>query len=274
MGRVVDDEICRKNIFMVKFFQKGFKLIIDTHTHLDNEKFKDDVEEVIKRAIENGVKKFIIPAADPKDLPRAIELAEKYEDIYFAVGVHPIDIEKYEDSLLIDYINHPKCVAVGEIGLDYHWEKEKSKQLKQQEIFAKQIEIALKYNKPVIVHIREATEDSIKIIEKYPEIKGVFHCFNAAEQLLKFSENFYYGIGGVITFKNAKKLVNVFPKIPKERVIIETDSPYLTPHPFRGQRNEPMYTTYVRDKIAELWDIDKKEVEKITTQNAKRLFNI
>ena len=249
-------------------------MIIDTHTHLDNVKFIDDVDKVIKRAIENGVKKFIIPAADPKDLPRAIELAEKYDEIYFALGVHPVDTQKYEDELLLKYINHPKCVAVGEIGLDYHWVKEKEKQIKQQELFARQIEIALEYKKPIIVHIREATEDSIKVIEKYPKIMGVFHCFNAAEQLLKFSENFYYGIGGVITFKNARKLVNVFPKIPKNRVIIETDAPYLTPHPYRGQRNEPFYTTLVRDKIAELWEVSKEEVEEITTQNAKRLFNI
>ena len=249
-------------------------MIIDTHTHLDNVKFKDDVDEVIKRAEEAGVKKFIIPAADPKDLPRAVELSEKYENIYFAVGVHPIDIDKYEDKLLLDYINHKKCVAVGEIGLDYHWEKEAKQQEKQQELFARQIEIALKHNKPIIVHIREATEDSIKILDKYPEVKGVLHCFNAAEQLLKFKENFYYGIGGVITFKNAKKLINVFPKIPKERVIIETDAPYLTPHPYRGQRNEPFYTTLVRDKIAELWETTPEEVEKITTENAERLFNI
>ena len=249
-------------------------MIIDTHTHLDNIKFIDDVDEVIKRAIDNNVKKFIIPAADPKDLPRAIELSEKYDEIYFAVGVHPVDIDKYEDRLLIDYINHPKCVAVGEIGLDYHWVKEKEKQLKQQDFFKRQIEIALKYDKPIIVHVREATEDSYKIVEKYPEVKGVFHCYNAAHQLLDFSDRFYYGIGGVITFKNARKLVEVFPKIPKDRVIIETDAPYLTPHPFRGKRNEPMYTIYVRDKIAELWGIEKEEVEKITTENAKRLFEI
>ena len=249
-------------------------MIVDTHTHLDNVKFKDDVDEVIKRAEEAGVKKFIIPAADPKDLPRAVELSEKYENVYFAVGVHPIDIDKYEDKLLLDYINHKKCVAVGEIGLDYHWEKEAKQQEKQQELFARQIEIALKHNKPIIVHIREATEDSIKILDKYPEVRGVLHCFNAAEQLLKFKENFYYGIGGVITFKNAKKLVNVFPKIPRERVIIETDAPYLTPHPYRGQRNEPFYTTLVRDKIAELWGTTPEEVEKITTENAERLFNI
>jgi len=249
-------------------------MIVDTHVHLDNEKFLDDVDTVITKAFDNNVKKFIIPAADPKDLLRAIELAEKYKEIYFAVGVHPVDIDKYDDKLLIDYIEHPKCVAVGEIGLDYHWVKEPQKRQKQIEYFHKQIEIAKEYNKPIIVHIRDATEDSNKVIESHPEIKGVFHCFNAAEQLLKFSDRFYYGIGGVITFKNARKLINVFPKIPKTRVVIETDAPYLTPHPFRGKRNEPAYTTYVRDKIASLWEVDAKEVENITTDNVKRLFNI
>ena len=249
-------------------------MIIDTHTHLDNEKFAEDVDEVINRAIKNGVKKFIIPAADPKDLPRAIELAQKYDEIYFAVGVHPVDIDKFDEKLIINFINHPKCVAVGEIGLDYHWVKDEKQRNKQIKYFHRQIELALEYNKPIIVHIREASEDSLKVLEKYPNIKGVLHCFNAAEQLLELKDNFFYGIGGVITFKNARKLINVFPKIPKNRVIIETDAPYLTPHPFRGKRNEPMYTVYVRDKIAELWGVDKKVVEEITTKNAKGLFNI
>jgi len=248
-------------------------MIIDTHTHLDNKKFINDVDEVIKRALDNGVKRFIIPAADPDDLPRAIKLSEKYNEIYFAVGVHPVDIDKYDDKLLLEHITHPKCVAVGEIGLDYHWVKEKDKREKQVEFFHRQIEIAKEYNKPIIVHIREATEDSIKVIKAHPEIKGVFHCFNAAEQLLAFSDRFYYGIGGVITFKNAKKLVNVFPKIPRNRVVIETDAPYLTPEPFRGKRNEPAYTIYIRDKIASLWGVDNKDVEDITTDNAKRLFS-
>jgi len=249
-------------------------MIIDTHTHLDNIKFINDVDEVIKRAKEAGIGKFIIPAADPADLPRAIELAQKYDDIYFAVGFHPVDIDKYDEKLIKEFINHPKCVAVGEIGLDYHWVKEPEKREKQIELFHRQIELAKDYNKPIIVHIRDATEDSVKVIEKHPDIKGVFHCYNAAEQLLKFADRFYYGIGGVITFKNARKLVNVFPKIPKERVIIETDAPYLTPHPHRGKRNEPAFTTLVRDKIAELWNVSAKEAEEITTKNAKRLFDI
>ncbi|WP_024790536.1 MULTISPECIES: TatD family hydrolase [unclassified Lebetimonas] len=249
-------------------------MIIDTHTHLDNEKFINDIDEVIKRAEEAGVKKFIIPAADPKDLPRAVDLAEKYYEIYFAVGIHPVDIDKYEEKLLLEHINHPKCVAVGEIGLDYYWVKDEQQRLKQREMFQAQIDIAKEYDKPIIVHVRDATSDTQEIIENNPEIKGVFHCFNAAEQLLRFSDRFYYGIGGVITFKNAKKLVNVFPKIPKEKVVIETDAPYLTPHPFRGKRNEPMYTVYVRDKISELWNLSPEEVENITTNNAKRIFKL
>jgi TatD DNase family protein len=249
-------------------------MIIDTHTHLDNAKFAEDVDGVIARAVDKGVKKFIIPAADPADLPRAVELADKYDGIYFAVGFHPVDIDKYDEKLITCFINHPKCVAVGEIGLDYHWVKEENQRKKQIELFHRQMEIAEECNKPVIVHIREATEDSLKALEEHPGVKGVLHCFNAAEQLLKLKDRFYYGIGGVITFKNAKKLINVFPKIPKDRVVIETDAPYLAPHPFRGKRNEPAYTVYVRDKIAELWNAEPEEVEEITTKNAKELFNI
>ena len=248
-------------------------MIIDTHTHLDNEKYYNDVDKVIKEAKKNGVEKFIIPAASPKDLPRAIELSEKYEDIYFAVGVHPIDIIQFEYKYLLDYINHPKCVAVGEIGLDYHYTKDTKDY--QIELFQEQLDIAVEYNKPVIIHIREASRDSLEILERYADkLKGVLHCYNADEELLKLKNSFYYGIGGVITFKNAKKLINVFPKIPKDRVIIETDSPYLTPHPYRGERNEPKYTTLIRDKIATLWGVSKEEVEDITTKNAKELFNI
>ena len=249
-------------------------MIIDTHTHLDNQKFIDDIDEVISRAKEKGVGKFIIPAADPADLPRAIDLSQKYEEIYFAVGFHPVDIDKYDEKMITCFINHPKCVALGEIGLDYHWVKEPEKREKQIELFHRQIEIAKEYNKPIIVHIRDATEDSLKVLEAHPQSRGVLHCFNAAEQLLKLKDRFYYGIGGVITFKNAKKLINVFPKIPKNRILIETDAPYLTPHPFRGKRNEPMYTIYIRDKIAKLLGIEPKVVEEITTKNAKELFNI
>jgi len=251
-------------------------MIIDTHTHLDNEKYINDIDEVIKNSKEKGVEKFIIPAASPKDLPRAVKLAEKYDDVYFAVGVHPVDIVYFEYKYLTEFINHPKCVAVGEIGLDYYHNKD-SKDY-QIEFFQEQLDIAIEYNKPVIIHIRDASNDSLNILEQYvknyPNLKGVLHCYNADEQLLKLQNNFYYGIGGVITFKNGKKLTNVFPKIPKNRVLIETDSPYLTPHPYRGKRNEPAYTTLIRDTIADLWNTTPQEVENITTKNAKELFKI
>jgi TatD DNase family protein len=178
------------------------------------------------------------------------------------------------------YINHPKCIAVGECGLDYFRlpeDKEEKEAVvkKQKEVFKAQIEFAKKVNKPLIVHIREASNDSREILinSNAKEVGGVLHCFNASEHLLPLSEhNFYFGIGGVLTFKNAKKLVEILPKIPKEKLIIETDAPYLTPHPHRGTRNEPYYTNLVADKISELLNMSREEVENLTTNNAKTLF--
>lgn len=178
------------------------------------------------------------------------------------------------------YVNHPKCIAIGECGLDYfrlpedEAEKIAEKQL-QKEVFISQIEFAKRVKKPLIVHIREASNDSREILEKYnaKEVGGVLHCYNASEHLLPLVEdNFYYGIGGVLTFKNAKKLVEVLPKIPLDRLLIETDAPYLTPHPHRGKRNEPFYTTFVSQKISELLDLDEEKVQEITTKNAQKLF--
>ena len=178
------------------------------------------------------------------------------------------------------YVNHPKCIAIGECGLDYFRlpedeEEKKENVAKQKEVFIAQIEFAKKVKKPLIVHIREASNDSREILVNYnaKEVGGVLHCYNASEHLLVLAEhNFYFGIGGVVTFKNAKKLVNVLPKIPKEKLLLETDGPYLTPHPFRGKRNEPFYTNLVAEKIAELLNLSKEEVEKITTTNAITLF--
>ena len=253
-------------------------MIVDTHCHLDDNRYIQDFDEVIKRAKEVDVKKFIIPGADPKTLKRAIELSQNYEDIYFAVGVHPYDIESYDRAYLEEYITHPKCLAVGECGLDYYRlpddkdEKERVKE-HQKEVFIDQIDLANKYQKPLIIHIREASFDSNEILKKYSKYGGVLHCFNASELLLELSEyGFYYGIGGVLTFKNAKKLVNVLPKIPLDRILLETDSPYLTPHPFRGKRNEPSYTRLVLDKISEILKSDKNMLENLIYDNTTRLF--
>ena len=239
-----------------------------------------DIEGVIINAKEAGVKGFLIPGADFDTLNRAIELSEKYEEVFFAVGTHPYDIEKYDEKIIEKYVNHPKCLAIGECGLDYYRlpddEEEKKENIKRQkEVFISQINLAKKYKKPLIIHIREASDDSRQILinENAKEVGGVLHCFNASEHLLILSEhNFYFGIGGVLTFKNAKKLVEILPKIPKDKLLIETDAPYLTPHPYRGVRNEPYYTIYVAQKMAELLNMTEKQIADLTTNNAKKLF--
>ncbi len=186
----------------------------------------------------------------------------------------------YDENIMEKYVNHPKCIAIGECGLDYYRlpedEEEKLANIKKQkEVFISQIEFAKKYKKPLIIHIREASNDSRQILVDYnaKEVGGVLHCFNASEHLLPLAEhNFYFGIGGVLTFKNAKKLVEILPKIPKDKLLIETDAPYLTPHPHRGERNEPYYTIFVSSKMSELLNISDMEVQNLTTNNAKKLF--
>lgn len=242
--------------------------------------YQDDVDTIIRSAIDEGVEAFLIPGADPKDLPQAVSLAEKYDEVFFAVGVHPYDCDNYSLELLEKYVEHPKCIAVGECGLDYYRlpedEQEKQDNIKlQKEIFISQINFAKKVNKPLIVHIRDASNDSKTILMQNDakKVGGVLHCFNASEHLLPLSDhNFYFGIGGVVTFKNAKKLIEILPKIPKDKLIIETDGPYLTPHPYRGKRNDPKYTHLISQKIAEILDSTKENIDILTTNNAKKLF--
>ncbi len=257
-------------------------MIIDTHCHLDDNRYKDDLDEVIKRAFEGGVGGAIIPGADPKDLKRAKEISYQYQNIYFASGVHPYEIDNYKSEEIEEFLQDEKCIAVGECGLDYYRlpkEENRKREIKekQKEVFISQIELAIKYQKPLIVHIRDANSDSLEILKEYGDdlIGGVLHCYNASEILLELAEkNFYFGIGGVLTFKNAKKLVEILPKIPKERLLLETDAPYLTPHPFRGQRNEPLYTKYILRKMSEIVDIEKRELEELILKNTERLFKV
>lgn len=207
-------------------------------------------------------------------------MAEKYDEVYFAVGIHPYDIDMYDDNIMEKYVNHPKCIAIGECGLDYfrlpeNEDKKIENIKKQKEVFISQINFAKKVKKPLIVHIRDASNDSRQILIDYDakEVGGVLHCFNASEHLLSLAEhNFYFGIGGVLTFKNAKKLIEILPKIPKDKLLIETDAPYLTPHPHRGERNEPYYTIFVSQKMSEILNIKEREIQELTTNNAKKLF--
>jgi len=256
-------------------------MIIDTHCHLDDERYNDDLDAVLENAKSKGVEKFIIPGADPKSLARAVEISEKYADVYFSVGVHPYDAENYDRAYLETFVSHPKCVAIGECGLDYfrlpedETEIEAEKKL-QKEVFIDQIKWAKAEKKPLIVHIRDSSADCLELLEMYAgDEGGVLHCYNADESLLKLAnKNFYYGIGGVLTFKNARKLINVYGKIPQEKLLIETDAPYLTPHPHRGERNEPAYTTFIADKMCELSGLSRAEMETLTSLNAAKLFAI
>lgn len=255
-------------------------MIIDTHIHLDDDRYREDFEEMIQRALSVGVKSFIIPGAHPSTLSRAVELCEQYENIYFAVGVHPYDLVGLEELDFEHYASHPKCVAIGECGMDYYRldgsEEEKSAEKKRQEdAFRLQIRFAKKVKKPLIVHIRDASHDSKMILlsECAGEVGGVLHCYNADDELLSLAdENFYFGIGGVLTFSNAKKLVNILPRIPTDKLLIETDGPYLTPHPHRGSRNEPSYTALVAQKMSDILNTPLEEIESLTTNNAVRLF--
>ncbi len=256
-------------------------MIIDTHCHLDDNRYDEDIEEVIARAISNGVGKFIIPGADPTTLSKAVSISENFDEVYFAVGVHPYDAINYDRGLLEQYIVHPKCVAVGECGLDYYRLPAEDEEIMaekelQKKVFLDQIDLAKKYEKPLIVHIRDASHDCLEILQAHTGEKGgVLHCYNADHELLKLANhNFYFGIGGVLTFQNARKLVEVYPKIPLDKLLIETDAPYLTPHPHRGERNEPGYCMFVAEKMAILSNMSADDVATITTENAHKLFGI
>ena len=255
-------------------------MIIDTHIHLDDERYNDDIDEVLNRAREAGVERFIIPGADPKNLKRAQELSHQHKDVFFSIGVHPYDIENYDEAYLESFADDPCCVAVGECGLDYFRLPEGEDEIvkekaEQKRVFKAQIALAKRLKKPLIIHIRDASNDAkaILIEEGAEEVGGVLHCYNADHQLLSLSDqNFYFGIGGVVTFKNARKLVEVLPKVPLEKLLIETDGPYLTPHPHRGDRNEPLYTKLVVDKVSEILEMDSEKIANLSTQNAVQLF--
>ena len=255
-------------------------MIIDTHIHLDSERYDEDFDDVLDRARDGGVKGFIIPGAEPATLKRAQKLSHDHSDIFFSIGVHPYDMQEYDENYLESFADDKKCIAVGECGLDYFRlpEDETEKKVEkenQAKVFRAQIKLAKRLKKPLIVHVRDASDDAKKILleENAGEVGGVLHCYNADHQLLSLAnENFYFGIGGVLTFKNARKLVEVLPKIPLDKLLIETDGPYLTPHPHRGKRNEPLYTTLVVEKISELLDKDRQEIEDLSTINARSLF--
>lgn len=252
---------------------------IDTHVHLNADQYEEDLQEVIERARAANLEKMIVIGFDRKTIERAMQLVEQYEFIYAVIGWHPVDaIDCTEDDLLWieELAKHPKVVGIGETGLDYYWDK--SPKDVQQYWFRKQIHLAQKLNLPIIIHNRDATADVVRILkeENAASVGGIMHCFGGsvetAQECIKM--NFMISLGGPVTFKNARQPKEVATAIPLEHLLIETDAPYLAPHPYRGKRNEPAYVILVAEEIARLKEISVDEVAQKTTENAKRFFKI
>ncbi|AND37683.1 MULTISPECIES: TatD family hydrolase [Cytobacillus] len=254
-------------------------MFFDTHAHLNAEQYNEDLQEVIDRALDEGISNIVVVGFDRPTIEKAMELTEKYDFIYASVGWHPVDaIDMTEDDLrwIEELSSHPKVVALGEMGLDYYWDK--SPKDIQQEVFRKQIRLAKKVKLPIVIHNRDATADIVEILkeEGAGEVGGIMHCFSGSPEIAKecVDMNFFISLGGPVTFKNAKKPKEVADVIPLEKLLIETDCPYLTPHPFRGKRNEPSYVKLVAEQIAEIKGLSVEEVAQATTENAKKLFGI
>lgn len=253
-------------------------MLFDSHAHIDDEKFDDDREEVIARAFESGVTEFVNVGACMASSARSVALAEKYEKIYAAVGIHPHDAENalegdYEK--LAAWSKHNKVVAIGEIGLDYYYDL--SPRDVQRTVFIRQIDVARQMDMPIIIHDRDAHGDILDILKKEAKgITGILHCFSGSLEMAKeiIKLGFYISIAGPVTFKNAAKLPEIVEKIPLERLLIETDCPYLTPQPYRGKRNEPAYVRLVGEQVASLRGMEFSSLAEATRDNAKRIFKI
>lgn len=254
-------------------------MIFETHAHYDDDKFTEDRDELILAVHESGVHPIINVGASIHSTQTTLELAKHYPFIYAAVGVHPSDVaDLNEDTFawLKEQTTYAKTVAVGEIGLDYYWDKEADVQEKQRYWFGRQLQLAREADLPVIIHSRDAAADTLQVMrDNHAEtIPGVIHCYSYSPELAQefVRMGYYIGVGGVVTFKNAKKLVETVQTIPMERILLETDSPYMAPEPHRGTRNDSRNIPYVIAKLAELKGITPQEVERITEENAYRLF--
>ncbi len=249
--------------------------MIDTHSHIDCLK---DPKKSIENSIKEGVEYIIVPSSSPENFTSSIELSKNYDVIYSALGVHPEDVSKYKNDTQKEIVRlikeNEKVIAIGEIGLDYYWDKTTKEE--QQKIFKTQVEIALSLDLPVLIHSREALSDTVQILKDFNVKKAILHCFQGnaiqAEECIK--QGWLLGVGGVVTFKNSRKLKEVVKEIPLEYLVLETDAPYMTPEPFRGQENSPEYLKFIAKEIANIKDTTFSEVDKITTKNAKEFFNL
>lgn len=255
-------------------------MLIDTHVHLNADQYDEDLQEVIDRALEAGVDRMFVVGFDTKTINRAMKLIEDYDFLYAIIGWHPVDAIDCTDEDLkwIEKLSdHPKVIGIGEMGLDYHWDK--SPKDVQKALFRKQIALAKRVNLPIVIHNREATQDCVDILleEHAEEVGGIMHSFSGSPEIADVLINqldFHISLGGPVTFKNAKQPKEVAKHVPLERLLVETDAPFLSPHPYRGKRNEPARVTLVAQQIADLKEMSYDDVAKQTTLNAERLFKL
>ena len=272
-----------KEIFQKKYSPGSVlanNMLFDSHCHLNDENLYDHIDQVISDAKKTGVTKFLVVGYDRASSELAVKIAEQYEECYAAIGIHPTEIphtteEDYKATMSL--VNHPKVVAIGEIGLDYHWVKDLEQREIQKKWFIRQIEFANEHKLPISIHNRESNEDCLKILKEHTsKYSGVMHCYSGSVEMLKdvLGLGLMISLGGPVTFTNAKTPKEVAEEVPLDKLLIETDSPYLTPHPHRGEKNEPKYICLVLEEIARLKDMSKKHLEQVVYENTLRLFNI
>jgi len=252
-------------------------MYFDTHAHFDDHAFDDDRIGLFDAMYSEGVSLILNPGCDAESSKKAISFAERYDFVYAAVGYHPEELRNYSEEgfeTIRTLAKHPKCLAIGEIGLDYYWDD--SRKDEQKQLFRRQIELALELCKPVIIHDREAHGDTMEIIKDYSELKGVFHCYSGSAEMAKelLKHGWYLGFDGPVTYKNARKTLEVLEICPLERILIETDSPYLSPVPKRGKRNDSRNLEFIAAKIAEIKGESPETVARVSMANGKKLFNI
>lgn len=252
-------------------------MLIDTHVHLNSDVLYQDLDNVINRALDNDVRQMIVVGFDSITNQRAIEIAEKYPFIYATVGLHPTeakDVKEDDFILLKEQLQHPKVVGVGECGLDFYWDKDHIEE--QKTVFRRQIELSKEYNKPLIIHMRDASEATYNVLREYKGLQGIMHCYSGSPEMVPlFIElGMHISLGGPVTFKNGHKPKQVAQVVDSNYLLVETDSPYLSPHPFRGKTNEPSRVKLVAEEIARLRNVSYDEIANLTSKNARKLFNL
>lgn len=254
-------------------------MIFESHAHYDDKRFDDDRDRLLSSMPDHNIGTIINVGSNLDGLRQSVELSEKYNFVYAAVGIHPSDIDDLNEDVMAEmeaFAKSPKVVAIGEIGLDYYWEKDKDRRKTQKSWFERQLELARKVELPVIIHSRDAAKDTFDVLKIAAGMgtKAVVHCYSGSPEMAEdyVKLGFYLGVGGVVTFDNAKNLKETVERIPLGNILVETDSPYLTPSPFRGKRNDSTYLPYVIKEIAKIKNVTEDEVIEVTEKNGKKLF--